>query len=62
MARKCAVCGRGARIGSQISHAHNVTKRRFNINLQTIRTKSGGRIKKMLVCTRCLSSGKVVKV
>ncbi len=62
MARKCAVCGRGARVGSQISHAHNVTKRRFNINLQSVRVKAAGRIKKILVCTRCLSSGKVVKV
>lgn len=61
MARKCAICGRGAQVGNQVSHANNKTKRRFNINLQSVRTKADGRIKKLLVCTRCLGAGKVVR-
>ncbi len=61
MARRCAICGRGAQSGSSISHAHNVTKRKFRINLQNVRVKAGGRVKKVLVCTKCLRSGKVVK-
>jgi large subunit ribosomal protein L28 len=61
MARKCAICGRGAQVGNQVSHANNKTKRRFNINLQSVRTKVDGRIKKLRVCTRCLSAGKVVR-
>lgn len=34
MARKCQVSGVGPRYGSNISHAHNKTKRRFLPNLQ----------------------------
>ncbi|MBE0433529.1 50S ribosomal protein L28 [candidate division WOR-3 bacterium] len=62
MARKCAICGRGARVGSKISHADNVSKRKFNINLQRVKTKMGGETKRILVCTRCLHAGKVTKV
>ena len=61
MARKCAICGRGARTGSNISHAHNVTRRRFKVNLQRISARIDGRIKKILICTRCLRAGKVVR-
>ncbi len=34
MSRKCEVTGVGPRSGSNISHAHNHTKRRFLPNLQ----------------------------
>lgn len=61
MARKCAVCGRGARVGSKISHADKVTKRKFHINLQSVKVKEKGEIKRLLVCTRCLHAGKVKK-
>ncbi|OPX17950.1 50S ribosomal protein L28 [candidate division WOR-3 bacterium 4484_100] len=61
MARRCAICGRGARTGSNISHAHNVTKRQFKVNLQKVRARIDGRVRKILVCTRCLHAGKVVK-
>jgi large subunit ribosomal protein L28 len=61
MARRCAICGRGARVGSNISHADKVSKRRFHINLQRVRVKMGGEIKRILVCTRCLHAGKVKK-
>ena len=36
MAKVCEVCGRGRRFGNRISHAHNVTKRRWNLNLQNV--------------------------
>jgi len=61
MARRCAICGRGARSGSNISHAHNVTKRRFKINLQRVRVKVHGKVKQMLVCTKCLRSNRIKK-
>jgi large subunit ribosomal protein L28 len=47
--------------GSTISHAHNVTKRRFNPNLQRIRTVMKGVQRRLRVCTRCLRSGKITK-
>ena len=37
MARVCAVCGKGPQFGHNVSHAHNLTKRRFNPNLQSVR-------------------------
>jgi large subunit ribosomal protein L28 len=48
-------------VGNNVSHAHNVTKRRFNPNLQRVRNVSKGRVKKMMVCTSCIKSGNVVK-
>lgn len=48
-------------VGSNISHAHNVTKRRFNPNLQRVRAFSDGRAKTLMVCTACLKSGRVQK-
>jgi len=48
-------------VGSNVSHAHNVTKRRFNPNIQRVRTVHEGKVKKMFVCTNCIKSGYVVK-
>jgi large subunit ribosomal protein L28 len=47
--------------GSRVSHAHNVTNRRFNPNLQTVRAVTKGVQRRVKVCTRCLRSGKVAK-
>ncbi len=62
MAKVCEVCGRGPAFGNRISHAHNVTKRRWNLNLQRVRAIIGGSNKRVKVCTSCIKSGKVVKV
>jgi len=61
MARVCDVCGKGPRSGNNISHAHNVTKRRWNVNLRPVRARVMGATRKPRVCTSCLRSGKVVK-
>jgi large subunit ribosomal protein L28 len=61
MAQVCDVCGRGPQFGSRISHAHNVTKRRWNINLQSVRVLVNGAAKKMRVCVSCIRSGKIQK-
>ena len=42
MAQRCEMCGKGPRFGSRISHAHNVTSRRFNPNLRRVRAVQGG--------------------
>ena len=31
MAKNCELCGRGPQFGNRVSHAHNVTKRRWNV-------------------------------
>jgi large subunit ribosomal protein L28 len=61
MAKVCEICGKKPLVGNNISHAHNVTKRRFNPNLQNVRTMYNGRVKRMRVCTNCIKSGHVVK-
>ena len=61
MAQRCDICGKGPLSGNRVSHAHNVTHRRFNPNLQRVRTLLGGVQKRLRVCTRCLRSGKAVK-
>jgi large subunit ribosomal protein L28 len=47
--------------GHHVSHAHNVNKRRFNPNLQRVRALDDGRVRKMVVCTQCIKSGRIVK-
>jgi large subunit ribosomal protein L28 len=74
MARFCAVCGKGPvkgnfvlrsgkpkRIGGIGTHVTAITKRRFMPNLQTVRARVGGGVKRIRVCTSCLKAGKVLK-
>ncbi|MFQ5865042.1 MAG: 50S ribosomal protein L28 [bacterium] len=61
MAKRCEICGKGPMVGHHVSHAHNLTKRRWLPNLKRIRAKVNGQVKKMLVCTKCIKSGRVVK-
>ena len=61
MSQVCDVCGKRPQFGNNISHAHNVTKRRWNVNLRPVKAKMGAGNKKLRVCTSCLRSGKVVK-
>jgi large subunit ribosomal protein L28 len=62
MAQRCDICGKDPVVGHRISHAHNVTKRRWMPNLVSMRAMTQGVIKRMRVCTRCLKAGKVSKV
>ena len=59
MAAKCDVCGKSPGFGHNISHSHRRTKRRWNPNVQTVRTVENGTPKKVTVCTSCLKAGKV---
>jgi large subunit ribosomal protein L28 len=59
LARKCVICGKGIKIGMQISHSHIRTKRAWMPNLQRVKAIINGAPKRVLVCTRCLRSGKV---
>ncbi len=61
MAMRCEICGKGPVVGRRVSHAHNVTPRRFEPNLQTVRALVNGAARRMRVCTRCIRSQKIVK-
>ena len=58
---KCSVCGKGPRTGNNVSHANNKTKRRFLPNIQKVRVRDGGTVRRRHVCTVCLKSGAVTK-
>jgi len=49
-------------VGNNVSHANNKTKRRWNPNLQEVRASLKGSVSRILACTRCIRSGKVLKV
>lgn len=61
MARMCEVCGKKPVSGNNVSHANNVTKRRWLPNLQSVRAVVDGTVRRIRVCTRCIRSGKVAK-
>ena len=62
MARRCIICDKGPSVGNNVSHANNKTRRRWLPNLQQVRARLNGTVKRIRVCTRCLRSGKVEKV
>lgn len=61
MAKRCDICGKRPVVGRNISHAHNVTPRRFEPNLQRIKVVHEGTVKRLRVCTRCIRSNRVTK-
>jgi large subunit ribosomal protein L28 len=61
MARRCEICGKGPIVGNKISHAHNLTKRRWLPNIQPVRITISGKTQKIYACTKCIRSGKVKK-
>ena len=54
---KCAICGKGAHFGNNVSHSHRRSNRIWNSNVKSVRVNVNGASKKMYVCTSCLRSG-----
>jgi len=42
MAQVCDICGKGPQFGNNISHAHNISRRRWNVNLQAVKALVNG--------------------
>lgn len=75
MPAKCDICGRISAIGNSIKRRGKakylggvgrkitgITRRRFNLNLQSIRAElPGGTRRRLHVCVKCLRSGRVTK-
>lgn len=61
MAKRCEYCGKGTTYGRAISHAHNVTSRPFEANLQKVKAFIDGKSRRVWACTRCIRSGRLVK-
>jgi large subunit ribosomal protein L28 len=62
MARVCSTCGKTPGTGNTVSHANNRARRRWLPNLQTVKiVDREGRRRRVRVCTRCISAGKIMK-
>jgi large subunit ribosomal protein L28 len=61
MAQVCDICGKGPQFGNNISHAHNITRRSWSVNLQAVKALVNGHAKRIRVCTSCIKSGKIAK-
>lgn len=59
MAKACEICGKGRSFGNNVSHAVNKTRRSWAPNLRNVKANQNGTVKRILVCSRCLRSGKV---
>ena len=62
MAKVCEICGKRPLYGNKVSHAHNLSRRRWTPNLQRVKTLVNGKKKVINVCTSCIKAGKVQKV
>jgi len=62
MARICTLCGKRRSVGNTVSHANNKTKRTWRPNLQKVKARVEGQVRRILVCTDCIHSGRVEKV
>jgi large subunit ribosomal protein L28 len=62
MAHVCEMCGSKPLTGNKVSHANNRTRRRWLVNLKRVRVSVKGAIQTMRLCTRCIRTGKAVKV
>ena len=61
MGKICDICGKKPVSGHRVSHAHNLSPRRWMPNLQKVRAVVDGTVRRITVCTRCIRSGKVTK-
>ena len=59
---KCAVCGKGAHFGNNVSHSHRRSNRMWKSNIKSVKCSVNGTPKKLYVCTSCLRSGKVERI
>jgi large subunit ribosomal protein L28 len=72
MSRKCVMCGKKTISGNSIARrglpkkkggiglkTTGVTKRKFHPNLQKKRMVINGKVKKALICAKCIKAGKV---
>ncbi|MDA3057863.1 50S ribosomal protein L28 [Campylobacter sp. VBCF_05 NA6] len=59
MARRCAITGKGAMVGNNVSHANNRTKKKFQVNLRTVRVQlEDGTTRKIKVAASTLRTMK----
>jgi len=71
---KCEICGKAPSFGNSIVRrglakkkggvgrkVTGITARKFKPNIQKVRVSTGGGVKRMRVCSKCIKSGRVRK-
>jgi large subunit ribosomal protein L28 len=74
MARKCEICGKGSVRGNRIlrrgqskksggigQHVTAINPRRFQANIQVVRARVNGAVRRIKVCANCIKSGRIAK-
>jgi len=74
MARVCEICGKSTQFGNKVTTRGKAkylggvgtkitgkVRRTFKPNLQKVRAQIGGTVRRIKVCTSCISAGKVKK-
>ncbi|MDF9825588.1 large subunit ribosomal protein L28 [Breznakia sp. PF5-3] len=61
MSKVCAITGKGPLSGNKRSHSLRATKRKWNVNLQTVKVMVDGKPKKIRVSARALKTLKAKK-
>ncbi len=74
MSKVCSICGKSKANGGHIirkglakkvggigMHVLKNTKRKFEVNLQSIRINDNGTVKQVKVCTSCIRTGNFTK-
>ena len=61
MSKECFGCAKKPVSGNKVSHAHNLTRRRWLPNLQKVHVLIDGGRKSIYLCTRCIRTGKFQK-
>lgn len=59
MSKQCDVCGKTALKAAKISFSHKQHVHRQEPNLQSVKVKQNGTVKRINVCTSCIRAGKV---
>jgi large subunit ribosomal protein L28 len=57
---QCAICGKTAQSGNNVSFSNRKTKRRFRPNLQRVTVMENERLVRKVVCAKCIKT--LVKV
>jgi large subunit ribosomal protein L28 len=59
MAYRCDICAKTVAHGYNVSHSNRHTKRIWRPNIQRVRARVNGEVRRLYVCTSCLKSGRV---
>lgn len=61
MSRKCEICGKTPLKAAKVTFSHKQNVHRQAPNLQSVKSLINGTVKRIKVCTSCISANKVQK-